>query len=219
MDYNTDISRSYNMTIPQPTETITAHWLLRVTLRGSNREPLYVEIADSNQSLERTLGPAWEALHSPHSATIVTQHGNEVDLQQPVGRLAFTSFFAGNDKWAVAEITLKPRPTVSGGEVSVCGDLPLPGASEPSYPSGALVTDDELLACVEEALFVKSIHQKAAFKSTIIATVERVLREKRQVVVEPERVQRAIDTTVRKFGLPTTALRINLTNFLPQKTK
>ncbi len=202
------------MTRHQASGAIPAHWLLRVILQKPNQEPLYVEVTDANQDLEHVLGPAWEALHLVPPTTIVTQHGKVVDLHQPVSSLAFSRFYSGNDKWGVVEISLKPRPEVPSGGISVCGDLPMPGGNEPAYSSAAVLTQGELLACVEEVLLVKSRDHRYTSRYTLIKDVLQVLETDRHVIIETERVQRAIDTIVQKFNLSTTALRINLTGFL-----
>jgi hypothetical protein len=195
------------------------HWLLRITFRGFDHEPIYIEIADPHQTMAETLAPVWETLHSSQSAAIISLNGKEIDYQQSLVHLPSTTFFSGEEKWAVIEIILKPRPAAQSGVVCVSGNLPLPGDYEPSYASNAVLTQDELLGYIEDALLVKSLRHKFTLKSALLEAILRVIYAQKNITIESERVNRAIESTVRKFGLSNTVSRIVLTNLFPRGKK
>ncbi|OLS13628.1 MAG: hypothetical protein RBG13Loki_2754 [Promethearchaeota archaeon CR_4] len=197
------------------------HWLVRVTFGGYNHEPIYVEVNDPNQPVRVVLGPVWEVIHSSPTKTIVspTQNTKEIDCRQPFALLPSRSFFAGEEKWAVVEITLKPRPSLQSGMVSVCGNLPVPGGCTPQYASDAVLTEDQLLGYIETIMLAQSFHRKSVFKVSIVKAVERGLGAKTHVHIEIDRIHQAIEFVVRKLGLPSTASRISLEKLIPENYK
>ncbi len=203
------------MNQPALPESPPVHWLLRVFPDAFHRQIFYIEVADPNQSLEIALGPAWESLHADLATTIITIQGKDVDPHQNVRHLPFIPFFVGDDKWGVIEISLKPRPATDSVEISVCGNLPVPEPSEPSFLSDAFLSPEILLDCIEEVLLEKSVAQKSVYKYTLVKTVLDTLRATHHVEVEPERVLHAIDTIARKFRLRMSPQTIHLEHFRP----
>jgi len=193
-----------------PASPITSgeQFILRITFPGFRRDPLYVAVADATRQLGESLGSALELVYASLLDVFVTQKGELVDVHAPVSCLVSVPFYAGNERWVVAEIALKSCHEIEDIEISTSGNLPVPSDFNELWSSESELSDDLLLERVEEVMLLKSYRQKSVLKRTVVGDVLRMVQGRWGVGLESERVESMIDSVAKKLGHAATPARV-----------
>ncbi|HMF31090.1 MAG TPA: hypothetical protein VKK79_06735 [Candidatus Lokiarchaeia archaeon] len=193
-----------------PTSPLTSgdQFILRITFPGFWRGPIYVAVADATRQLGESLGSALELVHASLLDVFVTQKGELVDVHAPVSCLVSVPFYAGNERWVVAEIALKSCHEIEDIEISTSGNLPVPSDFNELWSSESELSDDLLLERVEEVMLLKSYRQKSVLKRTVVGDVLRMVQGRWGVGLESERVESMIDSVAKKLGHAATPARV-----------
>jgi len=131
-----------------------------------------------------------------------------VDVHAPVSCLVSVPFYAGNERWVVAEIALKSCHEIEDIEISTSGNLPVPSDFNELWSSESELSDDLLLERVEEVMLLKSYRQKSVLKRTVVGDVLRMVQGRWGVGLESERVESMIDSVAKKLGHAATPARV-----------